>query len=132
MKVDTSGADCLHTVHTRDWQNCGTIYYESKRTKEFRLPWIEKFKSDIRDKNTDLGILVTKSMPADMDQMGLRDGVWICSFEEFHGLSIVLREYIVQLSAAVTSQENKGEKMEMPYDFLTGNEFKRQVEAMQS
>lgn len=34
IKKGARGADCLQTVHTREIQNCGTIYYESKRTKE--------------------------------------------------------------------------------------------------
>jgi len=33
-------------------------------------------------------------------------------------------------SSALTSQENKGEKMAMLYEYLTGNEFRMQVEAI--
>jgi hypothetical protein len=69
-------------------------------------------------------------MPADMERMGLRDGIWICSFEEFRGLCVVLRESVIRLSSAVATQENKGDKMGMIYDYLTGNEFRLQVEAI--
>jgi len=117
-------------VQTRDRQNCGSIYYESKRSKSFQVNWIEKFKSDIREKNANIGVLITEAMPSDMDRLGLRDGVWICSFDEFKGLSTVLRESIIQISSAIISQENKGEKMGMLYDFLTSNEFKLQIEAI--
>ena len=124
------GADCLQTVNTRQHGNCGTIYFESKRTKHFQPSWLEKFRQDIRDRNADIGVLVTQAMPADMEQMGLRDGVWICSFEEFRGLCLVLRESLIRLSQAMTAQENRGEKMSLLYDFLTGNEFRLQVEAI--
>ena len=124
------GADCLQTVNTRQHGNCGTIYFESKRTKHFQPSWLEKFRQDIRDRNADIGVLVTQAMPADMEQMGLRDGVWICSFEEFRGLSLVLRESLIRLSQAMTAQENRGDKMALLYDFLTGNEFRLQVEAI--
>ncbi len=124
------GADCLQTVHTRHHGNCGTIYYESKRTKHFQPAWLEKFKQDIRERNADIGVLVTQAMPADMEQMGLRDGVWICSFEEFRGLALVLRESLIRLSQAITVQENRGEKMALLYDYLTGNEFRLLVEAI--
>ncbi|MDQ6954475.1 MAG: DUF2130 domain-containing protein [Mariprofundaceae bacterium] len=130
IKKGERGADCLQIVHTRAHQNCGTIYYESKRTKSFQPSWIEKFKSDIRDKNANIGVLVTDVMPADMDRLGLKDGIWICSFDEFKGLCTVLRESIVQISTAVVTQENKGDKMGMLYDFLTSNEFKLQIEAI--
>ena len=124
------GADCLQMVNTRQHGNCGTIYFESKRTKHFQPSWLEKFRQDIRDRNADIGVLVTQAMPADMEQMGLRDGVWICSFEEFRGLSLVLRESLIRLSQAMIAQENRGEKMALLYDFLTGNEFRLQVEAI--
>lgn len=130
IKKGARGGDCIQTVHTRTQQNCGTIYYESKRTKDFQPSWIEKFKADIRDKGSNIGVLVTEVMPSDMERMGLKDGVWICTFEEFKGLSTVLRESIIQLSSALVSQENKGDKMHLLYDFLTSNTFRMQVEAI--
>jgi hypothetical protein len=130
IKKGASGADCLQTVNTREIQNCGTIYYESKRTKVFQPAWIEKFKNDIRDKKANLGVLVTEVLPNGMDRMGMKDGIWICTFEEFKGLSAVLRQSIIQISNALESQENKGDKMVMLYDFLTGNEFRLQMEGI--
>ena len=130
IKKGARGADCLQIVHTQTHQNCGTIYYESKRTKAFQLNWIEKFKMDIREKNADIGVLVTEVMPADMDRFGLKDGIWICSFNEFKGLCTVLRESVIQINSAIVTQENKGDKMGMLYDFLTSNEFKLQIEAI--
>ena len=130
IKKGERGADCLQIVNTRTHQNCGTIYYESKRTKSFQAGWIEKFKADIREKNANIGVLVTDVMPSDMDRLGLKDGVWICSFDEFKGLCTVLRESIINISSAIVTQENKGDKMGMLYDFLTSNEFKLQIEAI--
>ena len=130
IKKGVRGADCLQVVNTRTAQNCGTIYYESKRTKSFQPTWIPKFRDDMRDKGANVGVLVTDALPSDMERMGLREGVWICTFSEFKGLCHVLRESIIQISNAVSSQENRGDKMAMLYDFLTGNEFKLQVEAI--
>jgi hypothetical protein len=130
IKKGANGADCLQVVNTRELQNCGTIYYESKRTKTFQHTWIEKFKNDIREKNATLGVLVTEVLPIGMDRMGLRDGIWICTFEEFKGLSAVLRESVIRVSQAVQNQENKGDKMAMLYDFLTSNQFHLQVEGI--
>ena len=130
IKKGAKGEDCLQTVHTRNRQNCGTIYYESKRTKDFQAAWIEKFKNDIRDKNATLGVLVTEAMPNDMERMGLKEGVWICTFEEFKGLCVVLRESVIKFSEATASQENKGEKTQMLYDYLISNEFRLQIEAI--
>lgn len=130
IKKGARGADCLQTVNTRTKQNCGTIYYESKRTKDFQKTWIEKFKEDIREKGADIGVLVTDVMPSDMERMGLKEGIWICTYEEFKGLCFALRQSIIQISTALVSQENKGDKMSMLYDFLTSNEFRLQIEAI--
>ena len=130
IKKGQRGGDCLQVVNTRLKQNCGSIYYESKRTKDFQPSWIEKFRNDMREKNAELGVLVTDAMPKDMKRMGLREGIWICNYQEFKGLCFVLREHIVALENAIASQENKGDKMHMLYDFLTSNEFKLQIEAI--
>jgi len=130
IKKGARGGDCIQIVNTRNCRKCGTIYYESKRTKDFHSGWIEKFKADMREKGADVGVLVTKAMPTGFERMGIMDGVWICSYEEFKGLSAVLRESVIQISTAISSQENKGDKMHMLYDYLTSTTFRMQVEAI--
>jgi hypothetical protein len=130
IKKGTRGGDCIQIVNTYTKPNCGTIYYESKRTKDFQNSWIEKFKADIREKSATIGVLVTEVMPAEMPRMGLKEGIWVCNYEEFKGLSAVLRETVIKLSAMEDSQENKGDKMHLLYDYLTGNTFRMQVEAI--
>jgi hypothetical protein len=130
IKKGARGGDCIQIVNTRSRQNCGAIYYESKRTKDFQPTWIEKFKADMREKGADIGVLVTEAMPSDFERMGIKDGVWICTYDEFKGLCAVLRESVIQLSMAISSQEGKGDKMHMLYDFLTSNTFRMQVEAI--
>lgn len=130
IKKGMRGADCVQIVHTRELQNCGTIYYESKRTKEFQRSWIEKFRMDMRDKGTDIGVLVTETLPKELERMGMVDGVWICTYEEFKALSFVLREHIIRLSHTIQSQENKSDKMNILYGYLTSTEFRMQIEAI--
>jgi hypothetical protein len=130
IKKGARGGDCIQSVHTREMQNCGTIYYESKRTKDFQRTWIEKFKADIREKGADVGVLVTEVMPSELQRMGLIDGIWICSYEEFKALCFILREGVIDVARANRSQENKSDKMSLLYGYLTSNEFKMQIEAI--
>jgi hypothetical protein len=130
IKKGARGADCLQTINTRSAVNCGKIYYESKRTKAFQPSWIEKFKADIREKGASIGVLVTETFPVGMNRMAYRDGIWICSFSEFKGLSSVLRESLISMHRVLAQQENRGDKMSLVYDFLTSNEFRLQVEAI--
>ena len=130
IKKGARGGDCIQIVNTRTTQNCGKIYYESKRTKKFEAIWIDKFKADMRVKGADIGVIVTESMPTEMDRMGLKDGVYICTFQEFKSLSGILRESIIQINSATTSQLDSGDKMHILYDYLTSNIFRMQVEAI--
>jgi len=124
------GADSIQIVHTMHRQNCGTIYYESKRTKTFKEDWIAKFKNDIQSRGADIGVLVTAVYPKDMNRMGLRDGVYICTYEEFKALSFILRENIIRLSEVKELQENRHEKSALLYNFLTSTEFRFQLETI--
>ncbi|WRG35138.1 DUF2130 domain-containing protein [Helicobacter pylori] len=130
IKKGQRGGDCIQVVHTREFQNCGKIYYESKRTKEFQKAWVEKLKSDMREIGADVGVIVSEALPKEMERMGLFEGVWVCSFEEFKGLSAVLREGVIQMSLAKKSQENKGDKVNLLYHYLTSSEFSMQVNAI--
>lgn len=124
------GADCIQTVCNNFGQECGKIIYESKRTQNFGVDWVEKLKADMRSHGADIAIIVTQVMPKDMDRFGEREGVYICSFLEVRSLAAVLRAGIMKVYTATKSQENKGEKMTMMYDYLTGTEFSEQWNAM--
>jgi hypothetical protein len=124
------GADCVHHVRNQFGQDCGKIIYESKRTKDFSLEWIEKLKKDMRSMGVDVAVIVTQCYPKGMDCFGEKDGVWICSFDEVKAVSYILRDGIVKLHGAAKSQENRGDKMHMLYDYLTSNEFSEQWKAI--
>lgn len=124
------GADCVHHVRNQFGQECGKIIYESKRTKDFSMEWIEKLKKDMRSMGVDVAVIVTQAYPKGMDCFGEKDGVWICSFDEVKAVSYMLRDGIVKLFTASKSQENRGDKMHMLYDYLTSNEFSEQWKAI--
>ena len=124
------GADVVHIVRNRIGTDCGTILYESKRTKSFSNEWITKLKSDAVAIKADICIIVTEVLPDGIDRIGQKNGVWICSFNDFKGLVLVLRESLIKINDAFASQTNKGEKMQMLYDYLTSTEFRLQVGAI--
>jgi len=124
------GADCIQTVRNNFGQECGSIIYESKRTQNFSNDWIEKLKVDMRSQSAEIAVIVTNVMPKDMDCFGLRDGVWICSFSEVTALASVLRDGIIRVFNSARSQQNKGDKMNLLYDYLTSHEFAEQWSAI--
>ena len=124
------GADCIHHVRNQFGQECGRIIYESKRTKDFSGDWIEKLKKDMRGNGVDVAVIVSQCYPKGMDCFGEKDGVWICSFDEVKAVSYILRDGIIKLYNASKSQDNKGDKMHLLYDYLTGTEFSEQWKAI--
>lgn len=62
--------------------------------------------------------------------MGLIDGIWVCTYEELKALSPVIRDSIIKINQAKKSQENKTDKMSLLYKYLTGIEFKMQIETI--
>ena len=124
------GADCIQTIRNHSGTVCGKIIYESKRTKTWSNSWIEKLKTDKRNTGADVAILVTQAFPKDMDRFGEKDGVWICNFNEAGSVAHLLRAGIVNVYEAQKAQEGKGDKMQMLYDYLTGNEFRGQMESI--
>lgn len=124
------GADCIQTVRNQFGNECGKIIYESKRTKDFANDWIEKLKTDMRNLGADVAVIVTQALPKDMDRFGEKDGVYICTFTEVRSVALLLRNALLKIADAKKSQENKGDKMVMLYDYLIGSEFSEQWKAI--
>jgi len=124
------GADCVQVVRNNSGTVCGKIIYESKRTKTWSNNWVEKLKADMRSRGADVAILVTQAFPKDMERFGEKDGIWICNFSEVNSVAHLLRNGIIKVYDITRNEENKGDKMQLLYNYLTGNEFKGQVEAI--
>lgn len=124
------GADCIQTVRNNLGVQCGKIVYESKRTKVFSNEWISKLKDDARRVGADIAVLITETVPKDQTSFTMINGVWVCSFKEFISLAFALRDGLLKVQKVQDSNENKGDKMQMLYSFLTGNEFRSQVEGI--
>ena len=124
------GADCMLRVRNNFGQECGTIIFESKRTVAFSNEWIEKLKTDMRSQGADAAVLVTQALPKDMNGFGEKEGVWVCSFNEVKAVVAIMRDAIVKIYNASQSQQNKGDKMQLLYSYLTSNEFGEQWKAV--
>lgn len=130
IKKGQRGADVLQIVKNEDGAECGMIYYESKRTKNFDYNWLQKLRDDNLEVKADLLVLVTETMPEEEDKFFFKDGVWVCSFFEIRGLSLALRHGLIQVHSVVITQHGKEIKMEMLYNYLTSQEFKGQFGAI--
>lgn len=130
VKKGQRGADVLQTVRTQRGVACGKIYYESKRTKEFQPAWLRKLKDDNLSVKADVLVLVSEALPDEIDGFGMIDGVWVSSFKDLKGLSLVLRHGLMQVHQVAVTHQDKGTKMELLFNYLTSQEFRGQFEAI--
>lgn len=130
VEKGVKGADCIQIIRNKFGNEAGKIIYESKRTKDFANDWIEKLKADMRTLGADVAIIVTQTLPKDMERFGEKDGVYICTFTEVRSVALLLRNALLKIYDAKKSEENKGDKMVMLYNYLTGNEFGEQWKAI--
>ena len=124
------GADCVQVVRNKFGVEAGKIIYESKRTKDFGGDWIEKLKTDMRNLGADMAVIVTQTLPKDMERFGEKNGVYICTFSEVKSVALLLRNALLKIFEVRKSQDNKGDKMVLLYDYLVGNEFGEQWKAL--
>lgn len=122
------GADVIQNVRDEFGQDCGVIIWESKRTKAFNEDWIVKLKDDLIRSKGKHAVLVSQSLPDDIKGcFEFRNGVWICDFETFLELAMVLRFNLIELRRLEKINEGKGEKMSIIYNYLSSDEFRNKI-----
>ncbi|MCP4125951.1 MAG: DUF2130 domain-containing protein [Gammaproteobacteria bacterium] len=124
------GADVIQLVRSHSTAKSGTIIWEAKNTKAWNSNWIEKLKDDQRELGANLAVIVSSVLPEGIRNFDLVDGVWVCSITSYVPLAMALRQQLLQVAFARTATEGKSEKMEMVYQYLSGDEFRQKVEAI--
>ena len=124
------GGDLLHRVFGLLTQCCGTILWESKRTKNWSDGWLAKLREDQREAKADFAVIVTHALPKDVESFDLVDGVWVTCPQTFIPVAVALRQSLLELSLARQAGEGQQTKMEMIYQYLTGPKFRHRVQAI--
>ena len=124
------GADLVHVVTNEQGQRCGSILYETKRTKNWGNDWIPKLKKDLVTARADVPVLITETLPEGIDRFELRDGVWVVHLNAVVPLVHSLRWSLLQVARATAAQEGVQDKQALLYQYFTGNEFRHRMETI--
>ena len=124
------GGDVLHRVIGPLGQLCGTILWESKRTKNWSDGWLPKLRDDQRAAKAEIALLVTQVLPKGVEAFDFIDGVWVTESRCAIPVAIALRQSLVELATARQAGEGQKTKMELVYQYLTGPRFRHRVEAI--
>lgn len=109
---------------------CGTILWESKRTKTWSDGWLAKLRDDQRAAKAEIALIVTQTLPKEVDTFNLIDGVWVSSHRCAIPMAIALRYSLIELAAARQAGDGQQTKMELVYQYLTGPRFRHRIEAI--
>jgi len=124
------GGDVNQRVRDPSVGDCGSILWESKRTKHWNQDWIAKLKDDQRAAKAQFAILVSDQLPPDITSFAQHSGIWVTNRACAMGLAAALRAGLIQLAAARRAQEGQQGKMEVLYNYLSSEHFKHRMEGI--
>ena len=124
------GGDVLHRVIGSQNQACGTILWESKRTKNWSDSWLAKLREDQRSAKAEIALLISSALPKGVVAFDLIDGVWVAETRCALPVAIALRQSLIELAMARDAGEGQQTKVELVYQYLTGPRFRQRVEAI--
>ena len=123
-------AGMYFTASSEPGQLCGTILWESKRTKNWSDGWLPKLREDQRAAKAEIALLVTQVLPKGVEAFDFIDGVWVTESRCAIPVAIALRQSLIELATARQAGEGQKTKMELVYQYLTGPRFRHRVEAI--
>lgn len=124
------GGDILHRVRGSLGQPCGTILWESKRTKNWSDSWLAKVRDDQRTAKAEVAVILSQVLPKDVETFAQIDDVWVAHPRVILPLAVALRQTLIEVTLAKKSTEGQQTKMEMVYQYLTGPQFRQRVQAI--
>ena len=124
------GGDVLHRVAGSFGQSCGTILWESKRTKNWSDGWLIKLREDQRQAKAEIAIMVSQALPKEVETFEFIDGVWVTHPKAVLPVAIAMRHTLMEVASARQASEGQQTKMEMVYQYLMGPRFRQRVQAI--
>lgn len=130
VPTGTRGADVIQTVNGRADRPCGTIIWESKRTKAWAHDWLPKLKKNQAEASAEVAVIVSAVLPEGIEGFGQVEGVWVTSWPLATQLASALRYALVELDRQERSEQDKDLKMGMLYRYLTSQQFRQRIQGI--
>ncbi len=124
------GGDILQHVVGPFGQPCGTLLWESKRTKNWSDGWLTKLREDQRAAKAEIAIILSQALPKDVESFEFIDGVWVIHPKVALPVASMLRHSLIEIAIARQASEGQQTKMEMVYQYLMGPRFRQRIQAI--
>jgi len=124
------GGDVLQAVRGPAGEACGTILWETKRTRNWSDGWLAKLRADQRAARADIAVLVSQALPREVDGFGLVDQVWVVAPRLAFPVAMTLRESLIEIARARQASQGLQTKTELVYQYLTGPRFRQRIQGI--
>ena len=124
------GGDVVHQVFSSSGLTCGTILWESKRTKTWSDAWLAKVRQDQRAAKAEIAVIVSQALPKGVTNFDLVEGVYVVSSQCIIPVATLLRKALLELAIARQSSEGQETKAGLIYQYLIGPRFRQRVQAI--
>jgi hypothetical protein len=127
VPTGVKGADVMLDVFNEVGTACGRILFETKRTQNWSNAWIGKLREDLHRVNAHVGVIVTETLPKDIQGCGFKDGIWVADFSSAMTLIRSLRWGLMQVQLEKKVQQNAEQNAALLYGYVTSPEFRNRV-----
>ncbi len=127
VPTGVKGGDVLQGVLDESGMDCGSILWESKRTKNWTQAWLAKLRDDQRAAKATYAVLVSTALPEDISHFGHKDDIWICDWSCVQGTAAALRSGLAATARSKRAKEGQAGKMQLVYNYLSSQEFYNRV-----
>lgn len=125
-----TGGDIVHTVNGQIGASAGVILWELKNTKNWSDAWLPKLRDNKRAAKADVALIVSTALPKGVESFDLIDGVYVAHPRCAVPVALTLRQGLLEVASARTTQAGQQSKAEQVYQYLTGSRFKQRIEAI--
>lgn len=130
VKKGARGADIIHEVYFQSGRKAGAIIYECKQTNDWGNQWVGKLKEDMRDSNSNVGVIVSIALPKEIKLMGFYEGVWVTHPSMVKTLSMLLRDGLIKAARAELAAATPQDQKDLLFKYMTSPKFSQKIQAM--
>jgi hypothetical protein len=124
------GGDILQRVNAQLGAPAGVILWELKQTKNWVEGWLAKLREDQRNAKADIALIISQTLPKNVENFDLIEGVWVGHPRCAIPLAVALRHSLIELAGSRNAQVGRQSKMEQIYHYLTGPRFRQRLEGI--
>jgi hypothetical protein len=126
-----NGADVIHEV-VHNGKVCGKIIYDAKNRNAWQNEFASKLRADKLAEGAEHAILSSNKFPRDRQQVHFQDGVIVANPARVLALVDILRGQVVRMHELRASEQERGQKTDELYAFITSEHFKQLLEQVEA